>query len=224
MVVFISLPFRSPVITSKQRAYRGLSIPGMLRVSFVPITRTASSSTATTIEHSRYASELGVSLFQPVNLTVTRGIVVVLPGAVVVVLPGAVVVVLPGAVVVVLPGVVVVVVVVDVVGGGVSTLHVEALMMSLPSSVTAPVCAKARPFKVTLVPKPMDAYARTLPVNEEPRSVAELATFHHTLHALPPTTLEVSPVTRVPLDDVTKIHGPDPVRVSVPSNEKLCEQ
>src|ERR1035441_4490679 len=99
MVVFISLPFRSPVITSKQRAYRGLSIPGMLRVSFVPITRTASSSTATTIEHSRYASELGVSLFQPVNLTVTRGIVVVLPGAVVVVLPGAVVVVLPGAVV-----------------------------------------------------------------------------------------------------------------------------
>jgi hypothetical protein len=220
MVISISLPFSSPVITANQRVYRGFSIPGMLRVSFVPITRTASSSTAAAIEHSRYASELetAVSLFQPVNFATTPGgaVVVVLLGAVVVVLLGAVVVVLLRAVVGVVPPPVVVVVVPPPV-----VSHVGPVMMLL-SSVTVPAdSAKIRPFKVApvcMASRPFSAII--VPSNEVVVArVAELPILHQTLQGSPPVTDEPDDV--IIVDTVLKIQTPGPVvRVKVPVSEK----
>jgi hypothetical protein len=59
-------------------------------------------------------------------------------------------------------------------------------VMVLLSSVTSPVCAKARPFKVAPVPRLIDVSARILPMNVVPEPiVAELATSHHTLQFEP---------------------------------------
>jgi hypothetical protein len=47
-------------------------------------------------------------------------------------------------------------------------------------------CARARPFKLAPVPILMLVRERILPINEVPEPiVAELATFHHTLHGEP---------------------------------------
>ena len=72
----------------------------------------------------------------------------------------------------------------------VATLQTAPFMVLL-SNVTAPVCARARPFKLAPVFKVMLASARISPMNvvPEPR-VAELPTCHHTLHGSPPSTLE----------------------------------
>ncbi len=102
--------------------------------------------------------------------------------------------------------------------------HVDPVMV-LESSVTAPVCAKTRPFKLAPVCSEMDVDARTLPINEVfvPR-VAELTTRHHTLHGSPPTTLAVPEVISVAAD--LKIQTSDvlPLRVSVPDNSKASAQ
>ena len=88
------------------------------------------------------------------------------------------------------------------------------------SSVTAPFSARALP-SVMFAPvfRVMLAYARIFPVNTVfvPR-VAELPTCHHTSHGSPPTTLELGEV--VSVLPALKIQTPDPVRVSVPDNEK----
>ena len=97
-------------------------------------------------------------------------------------------------------------------------------VMVLVSNVTAPVCARARPFKLAPVCRLMDVSARIFPINEVfvPR-VAELGTFHHTLHGSPPTTLAVPEVMSVAAD--LKIQTPDdPLRVSVPVNVKAPAQ
>ncbi len=113
---------------------------------------------------------------------------------------------------------VVVKVVIGVVVKVVTTLQVGPFTL-LVSNVTAPVCARAPPFKVAPVFRVMLAYARIFPVNTVfvPR-VAELPTCHHTSHGSPPTTLELGEV--VSVLPALKIQTPDPVRVSVPDNEK----
>ena len=104
----------------------------------------------------------------------------------------------------------------------VATLQIPRFMVLL-SSVTAAVCARARPFKRAPVCSSMSASARIFPINLVfvPR-VAELATHHHTLHGSPPTTLAVPEVIRVLVD--LKIQTPDPWRVSVPDNVKAVAQ
>lgn len=97
-------------------------------------------------------------------------------------------------------------------------------VMVLDSNVTAPVCARARPFNLAPVFRLMDVSARIFPINEVfvPR-VAELTTRHHTSKALPPTTLAVPEVMRVDAD--LKIQTPpNPLRVSVPDNSKAAAQ
>jgi hypothetical protein len=96
-------------------------------------------------------------------------------------------------------------------------------VMVLESNVTAPVCARARPFKVARVCRLMDVSARIFPINEvSVPSVAELATLHHTSQGLSPTTLAEPEVMRVDAD--LKIQTPDPLRVSVPDNVKASAQ
>jgi hypothetical protein len=53
-------------------------------------------------------------------------------------------------------------------------------------------------------------------------SVAELGTFHHTLHGSPPTTFAVSDVTNVAAD--LNIQTPLPERVRVPDNSNAFAQ
>ena len=92
--------------------------------------------------------------------------------------------------------------------------------MVLDCSVTAPVCAKARPFKVAPVFMLMDVRAKIFPMNEVVVSrVAELPILHHTLQGSPPVTDEPGEVMRV--DTVLKIQTPDPVRFRFPESEKL---
>ena len=125
--------------------------------------------------------------------------------------------------VLVVVGVVVVVFVCVVVGVVVAGIAQIGPVMVLVSNVTAPVCARARPFKLAPCCRPMDVSARIFPINEVlvPR-VAELTTRHHTLHGSPPTTLAVPEVMRVDAD--LKIQTPDPLRVSVPDNAKASAQ
>ena len=100
--------------------------------------------------------------------------------------------------------------------------HVAPVIVLL-SSVTAPVCAKARPFKLAPVCSLMDVEARIFPINEVfvPR-VAELTSRHHTLQGSPPTTLAVPEVIKVAAD--LKIQTPVPLRVSVPDSAKASAQ
>src|SRR5680860_155681 len=90
----------------------------------------------------------------------------------------------------------------------------------LASNVTAPVCTKARPFKVAPVFNAIDVSARIFPIKLVVVSrVAELPILHHTLHGSPPVTDEPGDV--ISVDAVLKIQTPDPVRVKSPVNEKL---
>ena len=61
--------------------------------------------------------------------------------------------------------------------------------MVLESNVTAPVCARARPFRVAPVCRAMLVRARTSPIKLlfTPR-VADEPTLHHILHGSPPIT------------------------------------
>ena len=90
----------------------------------------------------------------------------------------------------------------------------------LVSNVTAPFCARARPFKFAPLVSVMDAKARIFPLNSEAvPSVAELPTLHHTLHGSPPVTDEPDDVISVESD--LKIQTPDdPVRVRFPVSAK----
>ncbi|KKU08959.1 MAG: hypothetical protein UX12_C0026G0001 [Candidatus Collierbacteria bacterium GW2011_GWC1_45_47] len=97
------------------------------------------------------------------------------------------------------------------------------LLIVLLSKVTAPLRANARPLKSAPVAMVMSVSARMFPVRSVfvPR-VAELTTFHQTLHASPPMTLAVPDVTRVDAD--LKTQTPDPLRVSVPDSAKASAQ
>ena len=97
--------------------------------------------------------------------------------------------------------------------------QVEPVMV-LESNVTAPVCARARPFKLAPVARPMDVSARIFPMNEVVVSrVAELPTLHHTLQGSPPVTDEPGDV--LSPDTVLKTQTPDPVRVRFPVSKKV---
>ena len=95
--------------------------------------------------------------------------------------------------------------------------------MLLVANVTAPVCARARPFKLAPVFRPIDVDARIFPMNAVVVSrVAELPTLHHTLHGSPPVTDEPGDVISVDAD--LKIQTPDPVRVRFPLKVKAVAQ
>jgi len=95
--------------------------------------------------------------------------------------------------------------------------------MVLVSNVTAPVCARALPFKLAPLFKVMDVSARIFPMNSVvvPR-VAELATLHHTLHGSPPVTDEPGDVMSVAAD--LKIQTPDPLSVRFSVSVKASAQ
>lgn len=93
----------------------------------------------------------------------------------------------------------------------------------LLSSVTAPVCANARPSRSAPDASVIEVDERILPFKEVfVPSTAELTWRHHISHALPPTTLAVPDVISVDAD--LKIHTPDPLSVSVPDNSKASAQ
>ena len=95
-----------------------------------------------------------------------------------------------------------------------------AVLIVLESSVTAPVWARARPFNLAPVFRPMDVSARIFPIKEVvvPR-VAELPILHQTLQGSPPVTEEPGDVMSV--ETVLNIHTPDPTRFRFPVSEKL---
>jgi hypothetical protein len=96
-------------------------------------------------------------------------------------------------------------------------------VMVFESKVTAPFCARARPFKNALVFKVIDSEARIFPINEVlVPSVAELPTCHHTLHGSSPVTDEPEAV--VSVETARKIHTPDPDKVRFPLKEKLLSE
>jgi len=105
---------------------------------------------------------------------------------------------------------------------GVRPEHAPALIV-LSSSVTAPVCAKARPFNVAPVFNAIDVLARIFPMNEVvvPR-VPDETSLHHTLHGSPPVTDEPDDVVSVDAD--LKIQTPDPLRVRFPVSKKASAQ
>lgn len=105
---------------------------------------------------------------------------------------------------------------------GVTPEHALALIV-LSSSVTAPVCAKARPFNLAPVFKAIDVLARIFPMNEVfvPR-VPDETSLHHTLHESPPVTDEPADVVSVDAD--LKIQTPDPLRVRFPVSKKALAQ
>jgi hypothetical protein len=90
----------------------------------------------------------------------------------------------------------------------------------LVSKVTAPFCAKARPFRVAPVFMVIEVSAKIFPINElvVPR-VAELPTLHQTLHGSPPVIDELVAAIKVEAD--LKIQTPEPVRFKFPDNAKL---
>ena len=96
-------------------------------------------------------------------------------------------------------------------------------VMVFESNVTAPVCARALPFKLAPVCKVMDVDARMFPMNVVPvPRVPEETSLHHTLHASPPVTDELGDVVRVAAD--LKIHTPDPSSVKFPVSRKASAQ
>lgn len=111
----------------------------------------------------------------------------------------------------------------DAVGSGVFTTAQDGPVKVLVSNVTAPVCAKARPFNLAPVCRLIDVDARIVPINDVfVPSVAELTARHHTLQGLPPTILALPDVIRSAAD--LKIQTPVPVKVSVPDNRKAPAQ
>jgi len=106
---------------------------------------------------------------------------------------------------------------------GVSVAAPQTREMTLVSSVTAPVCAIARPFSVAPVFKEMDVSARMFPINVEfVSSVAELPTRHHTLQGSSPVTDEPDELMSVDAD--LKIQTPEPDRARSPLNMKDTAQ
>jgi hypothetical protein len=86
--------------------------------------------------------------------------------------------------------------------------------------VTAPALyARARPFKIEPPFNWMPETARIFPmIGLVVSRVAALPTCHHTLHGSPPTIL--APGLNRSVLTVLKIQTPDPLRMSVPDNEK----
>jgi hypothetical protein len=96
-------------------------------------------------------------------------------------------------------------------------------VMALASNVTAPVCARALPFKLAPVCKVMDVDARIFPVNVVPvPRVPDETSLHHTLHASPPVTDELADVVSAAAD--LKIHTPVPLSVRFPVRRKASAQ
>lgn len=96
-------------------------------------------------------------------------------------------------------------------------------VMLFESNVTAPVCARALPFKLAPVCKVMDVDARIFPINAVPvPRVPDETSLHHTLHASPPVTDELADVVRVAAD--LKIHTPVPLSVRFPVRRKASAQ
>jgi hypothetical protein len=99
------------------------------------------------------------------------------------------------------------------------------LVMVLLSNVTAPVCTRARPFKLAPVCRAMDVSARIFPMNLVPgaRREKEEPILHHTLHGSPPVTDELAEVVSVDAD--LKIQTPeDPLSVRFPVSMKAVAQ
>src|SRR5450759_2934530 len=84
-------------------------------------------------------------------------------------------------------------------------------VMVLEFNVTAPVCARALPFKVAPFCRAMDVSARIFPMNLVPvaRRVTDDPSLHHTLHGSPPVTDELADVVSVVA--ALKIQTPVPV-------------
>ncbi len=102
------------------------------------------------------------------------------------------------------------------------TKQTGPVMVSV-SNVTAPFCAKARPFKLAPAFTVIDVKARMFPMNDVRKSiVAELPTLHHTLHGSPPVTDESGDVMSVDAD--LKIQGPGPMSARFPDNVKATAQ
>jgi hypothetical protein len=100
--------------------------------------------------------------------------------------------------------------------------QVEPVMV-LASNVTAPVCARARPFKLAPVCRLMDVRASIFPMNVVPvPRVPDETSLHHTLHGSPPVTDELADVVSVAAD--LKIQTPDPLSVRFPVSMKASAQ
>ena len=95
--------------------------------------------------------------------------------------------------------------------------------IALASSVTAPVCANALPFKLAPVFSVMDVSARMLPMNWVfVSNVAELPALHHTLQGSPPVTVALGDVINVDAD--LNIHTPEPLNTRFPLRAKAVAQ
>jgi hypothetical protein len=106
---------------------------------------------------------------------------------------------------------------------GTGTTAQAGPVIVLLSSVTAPVCAIARPFKVAPVCRLIDVRARMLPMKLVPvPRVADETTLHHTLHGSPPVTDEFAAVVRVAAD--LNIQTPEPLSVRFPVRRKAPAQ
>jgi hypothetical protein len=96
-------------------------------------------------------------------------------------------------------------------------------VMVLASNVTAPVCARARPFRLAPVCRVMDVDARIFPMNEVPVPIVpDETSLHHTLHGSPPITEELDDVVSVAAD--LKIQTPDPLSSRFPVSMKASAQ
>lgn len=96
-------------------------------------------------------------------------------------------------------------------------------VMVLASNVTAPVCARARPFRLAPVCRVMDVDARIFPMNEVPVPIVpDETSLHHTLHGSPPVTEELDDVVSVAAD--LKIQTPDPLSSRFPVSMKASAQ
>jgi hypothetical protein len=103
-----------------------------------------------------------------------------------------------------------------------ASTHSAGVVIVFPSNVTAPICEKARPFKVAPVARVIEPNARIFPVSwvfvPRTAAAASLGKRHHTSQGSPPTTLPVPEVISDAVD--WKIQVPSPVSVSVPDNVK----
>jgi len=111
------------------------------------------------------------------------------------------------------------------VGVSVGAARQEPPVMVFVSIVTAPFCAKARPFKLAPLVSVMDVKARIFPMNDVPvPRVAELPTLHHTLHGSPSGTDTDEPTDVMSVEADLKIQGPDPMSIKVELNPKEVAQ
>lgn len=91
-------------------------------------------------------------------------------------------------------------------------------------SIVTAAWAKARPFRVAPVCKPMLVPARMLPTKVVPVPIVPPETNRHqTLHGSPPVTVELDEVVMVAAD--LKIQTPDvPLKVRLPVSKKASAQ